>query len=336
MDRTATPEQRIALIELLDRDGRVRRTLDVHAWPVTLGRALDNTWVLDDAHVAPHHATLQLAADGGLEIAVGDSINGVHLNRRLLAAGQKASLPSEGASLLLAGQRLRVRLAGAPLAAEWLLARPLAAGAALWGLALLWVLAQAGQRWVQLDPGADLVQWLPWLLGLPGGLALWCGAWALGSKLFRHGFEFGSHAAIALLTLLAFEVLDLLLPQAAAALDWPLLWMSWRQWGPLLLLALAVRAHLRLLLPQRPRTINASLVTVLVAGLAVSFIVNQRQQGRVFSAPYMSTLPLPLLRWGTAQPVQAVDAAMLPLRDAVLERARQAASEDEDLDELQR
>ena len=34
-------------------------------------------------------------------------------------------------------------------------------------------------------------------------LAVWCGLWALGSKLFRHGFEFGSHAAIALAWLLA-------------------------------------------------------------------------------------------------------------------------------------
>ena len=327
MDRAAPAQDRIALIELIDRDGRARRCLDVVAWPVTLGRALDNSWVLDDPHVAAHHATLQLDDDGRLTLSVGDSLNGVALNRRPLAAGQSAAVPADGAWLNLGGQRLRLRLAGAPLAAELLLARPLAGAAALWLMALAWVLAQAGQRWVQLDPGADLVQWLPWLLGLPGGLALWCGAWALGSKLFRHGFEFGSHAAIALLTLLAYELLETVLPQTAAALDWPLLWMVWRQWGPLLLLALAVRAHLLQLLPQRRRAIQLSLTAALLAGLAVSFTVNQRQQGRTFSAPYMSTLPWPQLRWGTAQPVDAVDAQLLPLRDAVRQRAREAAAE---------
>ena len=71
------PEDRLALIELLDRDGRARRTLDVHAWPVSLGRALDNTWVLDDPHVAPHHAVLGVDADGHLLLQVGDSRNGV-------------------------------------------------------------------------------------------------------------------------------------------------------------------------------------------------------------------------------------------------------------------
>ncbi|MDH4389786.1 MAG: FHA domain-containing protein, partial [Aquabacterium sp.] len=121
------PEERIALIELLDRDGRARRTLDVHAWPVTLGRALDNTWVLDDPHVAPHHATLALDAGGRPVVQVGDSRNGLQLGRRLLRAGDQAALPAAGAVLQFGGLRLRLRLAGAPLAPEWPLARPLVA-----------------------------------------------------------------------------------------------------------------------------------------------------------------------------------------------------------------
>ncbi len=326
------PEDRLALIELLDRDGRVRRALDVHAWPVTLGRALDNTWVLDDPHVAPHHATLAAAADGRLSVLVGDSRNGLQLGSQLLRAGQQAPLPAGGAQLQIGGQRLRLRLAGAALAPEWPLARPLVAGLGLWAMLLAWVLVQTLQRWIQLDPGADLVQWLPWLLGLPGGLALWCGLWALGSKLFRHGFEFASHAAIALAWLLAYEALDLLLPMAAAALGWPWLWQAYHQWGLPLLAMLLVRAHLRQLLPQRGLAINASLVLVLAAGLAVTLVINLRQQGRVFSEPYMSTLPPPALRWGGSVPLPAVDAAMLPLRDALQQRAREAADEDGDGD----
>ncbi|OGB07674.1 MAG: hypothetical protein A3E25_05015 [Burkholderiales bacterium RIFCSPHIGHO2_12_FULL_69_20] len=331
MDRPEPrPEERLALIELLDRDGRARRTLDVHAWPVTLGRALDNTWVLDDAHVAAHHATLQLDQDGRLQLQVGDSLNGIDLDQRHLRAGQGTTLPAGGALLQLGGQRLRLRLAGAPIAPESPLARPLAHGAMLWALALAWVLVQAAQRWVALDPGADLVQWLPWLLGLPGGLALWCGSWALASKLFRHGFEFASHAAIALVALLAFEALELLLPLAAAALDLPLLWQAWRQWGPPLLAALLVRAHLRQLLPQRGRAIDVSVAAMLLAGIAVSAAVNLRQQGQVFSAPYMHTLPPPALRWGGGQPVPSIDAAMRRLRDEALQRAAKAAAEDAD------
>lgn len=324
------PEDRLALIELLDRDGRARRTLDVHAWPVRIGRALDNTWVLDDPHVAPHHATLDVGADGRLQVQVGDSRNGVQLGRRRLAAGMQAVLPDGGVVLQLGGQRLRLRLAGAPLAPEWPLARPLVAGTLLWAMLLAWGLVQALHRWVQLDPGADLVQWLPWLLGLPTGLALWCGLWALGSKLFRHGFEFSSHAAIALVWLLAYEVLDLLLPMAGAVLGWPWLWQAYHQWGLPLLGLLLVRAHLKQLLPQRGLAINASLALVVGAGMAVNVAVNLRQLGRVFSEPYMSTLPPPALRWGAAAPVGSIDAALAPLRDALQERARSAADEDVD------
>ncbi len=322
------PEDRLALIELLHRDGRARRTLDVHAWPVTLGRALDNTWVLDDPHVAPHHATLALDAAGQPLVQVGDSRNGLQLGRRLLRAGEQAPLPAAGGLLQFGGLRLRLRLAGAPLAPEWPLARPLVAGLALWAMLAAWVAVQVAHRWVQLDPGADLVQWLPWLLGLPSGLALWCGLWALGSKLFRHGFEFSSHAAIALAWLLAYEVLNLLVPNGAAVFDWPWLWQAYHQWGLPLLAMLVVRSHLRQLLPQRGGAINASLAIVLLAGVVVTLVINQRQLGRVFTDPYMSTLPPPALRWGGTTTLPALGDAMQPLRDALQQRARDAAAED--------
>lgn len=329
MDRA---EERLALIELIDRDGRTRRALDVHAWPLRLGRALDNSLVLDDPHVAPHHATLAPDASGQLVLQVGDSRNGVQVGRLSLQAGQSTTLPGGDALLQIGNLRLRLRLAGTPVAAELLLARPLAqplvAGTTLWAMALAWVAAQVGHRWLALDPGADLVQWLPWLLGLPLGLALWCGMWALGSKLFHHGFDFASHAAIALLGLLVFELLDALLPQAAAALGWPTLWQAHRQWATPLLGALVLRAHLRQLLPQRALAINLSLATLLAAGLLVTLVVNLRQQGRVFSAPYMFTLPPPLLQLDRAAPLTALDAALLPLRDVLLQRARDAAAED--------
>jgi hypothetical protein len=326
------PENRLALIELLDRDGRVRRTLDVHAWPLTLGRALDNTVVLDDLHVAPHHATLATGTDGVLQLQVGDSRNGVQLGTRWLSAGAQAPLGADGTLLQLGAQRLRVRLAGAPVPAELPLARPVVAGRALWAMLAAWVLIQIGHRWLQLDPGADAVEWLPWLLGLPAGLGLWCGLWALGSKLFRHGFDFASHAAIALTWLLAWEVLNTLLPLAAAAIGWPLPWLAWRQWGAVLLAALMVRAHLCQVLPQRTRTIQVSLALVLVAGIGVNLMMNLRHLGRVFDEAYMSLLPPPALRLGGTVPVADLDAELPALHQALQQRASEAVLRDGDGD----
>ena len=48
----------LALIETLDRDGQPRQILRVSQWPVRIGRAIDCDLVLDDPHVAAHHAAL--------------------------------------------------------------------------------------------------------------------------------------------------------------------------------------------------------------------------------------------------------------------------------------
>ena len=145
------PENRLALIELLDRDGRPRRVVDVFRWPVTLGRGLHNSIVLDDPHVAAHHATLAPDAQGALWLQVGDSVNGVALGAAkrppVLPAGARAQLPAPGAVMQLGGQRLRLRLPAEVLGAEQLFTRPAVAGRALAAVALAWVLLETFDRW---------------------------------------------------------------------------------------------------------------------------------------------------------------------------------------------
>ena len=53
----------LALVEAIDRDGLVRQAWRVERWPVSIGRALDNTVVLSDPHVAAHHASVDLVRD---------------------------------------------------------------------------------------------------------------------------------------------------------------------------------------------------------------------------------------------------------------------------------
>lgn len=333
MDR---PEDRLALIELLDRDGRPRRVVDVFGWPVTLGRGLGNSIVLDDPHVATHHATLAPDGQGALWLQVGDCVNGVALGTAkrppVLPTGARAQLPAQGAVMQLGGQRLRLRLPGEVLGAEQPFTRPAVAGPALAAVALAWVLLEAFDRWVNLDPGADFTQWLPWALGLPLAVALWCGAWALGSKLFRHGFDFMGHAAIALPGLLALSACEWLLPALAAGLDWPGLWHAGKLLLSPLLVAAILRGHLLQLLPQRGRAINGGLTLLLVAGLGVGVAVNLRQQGQVFADPYMRTLPLPMLRLGAPVPTATIGAAMAPLQAQLADRVRQDAADHPDDD----
>lgn len=324
MDR---PEDRLALIELLERDGRTGRTVDVHHWPLTLGRALDNSVVLDDPHVAASHATLAPDADGRLVLSVGASDNGVLVDGTRLAAGQQQVLAPGGALLQLGSVRLRLRLRGEVLAPERrMVFTALNPAAIAVQAAALFMLVMA-RHWVSLDPGADFTAWLRLLLALPLAIVGWCGAWALVSKLFQHRFDFWGHLRLVLPWLLAVELVEAVMPQLAASLSWPLLWQLSAP-VTVVLLALMLRAQLAHVLPLHGRVVTATVATLAMGYGVVSLALQHRSTDRFTRAPYMSTLPLPALRLSGAVPPQTLVESMAPLREQLARRVRQAKDDD--------
>ena len=69
---TASPTP--ALLEAVDRDGLVRQSWRIEHWPVSIGRALDNTIVISDPHVAAHHATIDVVPGGDMRVAEDDRV----------------------------------------------------------------------------------------------------------------------------------------------------------------------------------------------------------------------------------------------------------------------
>jgi hypothetical protein len=331
MDR---PEDRLALIEFIERDGRATRSVDVHRWPLTLGRALDNLVVLDDPHVAAHHAHVAPDEQGRLMLHVLESRNPVHLDGRALAAGTGVALPRAGATLHLGASRLRLRLRSSDeaLAPELVLpalarGRPALPWLALAGVAALSLFSQ----WLGLDPGADSTAWLPVVAGLPLVVAAWCGLWALLSKLFQQRFDFAGHLRVALPWLFAIDLCGVLVPQAGAALAWPALWQLT---APLqaLLVALLVRQHLLHLLPLHPRGVSTSVAALALVAGGISMTLTYRGTDRLYGAAYMSTLPLPALRLAGTVPAAELVQEMTPLAQALAERVREAKKEGADSD----
>ena len=318
-----------ALLEVIERDGRVGRVIDLRAWPVSLGRALSNDVVLDDPFVAPEHATLALADGGRVQLLVGDSVNGVLVGPTRHGAGAQALLPAGGAALQLGGVRLRLRLPGETLAPE----RPLPvvaaaswAGPALAGLAVM-ALALAN-HWISLDPGADTTAWLPVALGLPLAIAGWCGLWALASKLFQHRFDFIGHLRIVLPWLLAVELADALLQPLAASLGWP--WL-WRLTGPLQagLGLLMLRAQLVHVLPMAPRAVSTVVALAALVGGGLSLTMALRATDRISRPAYMSTLPLPGLDLSGGTNAAALVQDLAPVAERLAQRVKQAQAEED-------
>lgn len=326
-DRPTAAAPRVALIELLGRDGRVGRAVDVAAWPLLLGRAMDCDVVVDDPWVAAHHASIATDAQGRLMLQALPSRNGVQHGGGRLHSGETWVLPPGGAALTLGATRLLVRLPGEVLAPDRALPQPARLLApVLMALALL-ALLLAG-RWTALDPGADTMAWLPWAVGMPVAAIAWCGGWALASKLFQHRFDFLGHVRIALPWMLAVTLVDMGLPQLGAALAAPWLWYLAAPLQGLLQL-LMVRAHLAHVLPQHPRLVFAGIATLAVATSATALATTYRGTQSFVAAPYMSTLPPPALRLaGTVPPEQLVQ-DLAPLAGRVAQLA-QKARDDED------
>jgi hypothetical protein len=329
MDGSPDPRpRRLALIEVVERDGRIGRVVEVGAWPVQLGRAFDNDVVLDDPHLAPHHARLQPGADGALELLPLPSANGVLMDGRRLQAG--APVPDGGALLQLGATRLRLRLPGEALAPEVPLAAAFGGSARrLVGLALALLALRLATLWVQLDPGTDTTDWLPEVLTWPAIVIGWCGAWGLLSKLFQHRFDFMGHLRIALPWMLGITVFETVWPPLCATLDAPGLW---KLGVPIkaLMVVLMIHAHLRHLLPMHRRMVAATVIAFALVGTGVRIALNLRATDSLSASPYMSTLPLPGLRLGGTVPVGTLVDDLQPLTRQLAERASSARADEAD------
>lgn len=323
-----TGSSRLALIELLERDGRVSRVLDVHAWPLTIGRAMTCDLVIDDPHVAALHATLDTTEAGSLRLHVGDTLNGLQWAGRNLRSGEGVDLPDSGGTLQLGALRLRVRLPSETLAAEKRLPlHALASWKTAAGAAGLLALLSVADQWTGLDPGADFSAWLPLLLGLPVAIAGWAGLWALASKLFQHRFDFTGHLRIMLPWLLAVTLVDTLVQPLAAALGWPGLWRL----SPLLealLAMLMLRAQLLHVLPQSRRAVTAATAAAAVAALALSTTLTYRQTDRLSRPPYMSSLPMPGLQLDAVLPSSQLVQDIAPLAARLARRVEKAKADE--------
>ncbi len=331
---------RVALIEVLEADGRVHHSVDVLAWPVTIGRALDNSVVLADPYTAAHHARIDGDEQGDVTLTVFSSVNGVrevNAGSQHLAGEPRLRLPAGGTTLQVGHTKLRLRLPSEVLVPEqalplWSPSRrqdaPVLHRAWPWLAAAALLSLQWASHWIALDPGADHTAWLPTLIGLPLGVAAWAALWALLSKLFQQHYDFRGHLRIALPWLLAIAALGMFLPQLGAALSQPWLWRLAEPLG-VVLGALMLRAHLAHVLPQRTRAIGLGVAALAVVGTGVSLANTHRNFDAFSSTPYMATLPMPALRWAGSAPAAELVQAMAPLATRLAQRVKKARDEEE-------
>lgn len=289
----------IAVLEVIDRDGRVRTLHPVRAWPVLIGRSLDCDVILDDPHVAPHHFTLDAASQGGVALTVGETLNGVQCGRQVLSAGS-TSVRGGGEEWTVGHTRLRLRLREDALAPELPLPR-----ASRWSFPALTALVVGLVAWtawdtyLDADPGEFLSQFMPLVAGILALVAGWSFLWALGSKLFQHRLDYLVHVRIAASGLLLSGVLSATLGVLAFVTSFESL-SRIRGAIEVAVLAVAIFAHLGVVMPQRRRVFAWMVGAGALAGLSLTAWLQYQRTGRLTEELYLTTLPPPVLRLAPA------------------------------------
>ena len=318
----------LALVEAIDRDGLVRQAWRVEHWPVSIGRALDNTVVLSDPHVAAHHASVDLVRDDDsgaatIAVAAGETRNGVVVGREHLAAGATKRIADDGRDLELHIGRvvLRLRLPSHALVPEQAMT-PVVAAEKRWlptlalGLAVLALVL--ANTWVDTDPEGLARGLGAILLTTIAGGAIWCGLWALLSKTFTRQSHFGWHVRVFVTASLVTLVLAVLPPLLAFAFSWP--WVTDFSFiAVYATVAAAIYFHLLAVEPGRERLMRGVAATGFVVGVALSLWFNVQRTGRPGEELYMNHLFPPQLRVARTKPVDRFVEGLAPMQ-AILDR----------------
>lgn len=322
--------QPIALLELLDRDGHPRQALGITAWPLRVGRAIDNDLVLDDPHTAAHHFSVDVD-ERGAYVEAGATVNGVRAGMRRLAAGERAAVGAEPLLIRAGDSVLRLRLAEHALAPE----RPLRGARSWWqhhaGDLLLAAVALLGTglaTWVEVDADQLARPLAGALLALVFGLLLWCGAWALVSKLFTRRLHFGWHLRVALLATLASQFVLFGANLGAFAFSAPAL-SDYRFVAIYAIVAAMLYGHLLGTEPRRPRRLAALAVALCVGSLGYTMWNNLQARDKPGEELYMSHLFPPALRVARAVDSAAFVEQLAPLQAALDARAKEGGDGDD-------
>ena len=324
--------EKLALLEVIDRDGRVRQVHAVTRWPLHVGRSLECDLVLDDPHVAPRHFSVEHSPETGVTVTVGETVNGLRCGHRLLAAGTREVRLGGGEEWVAGHTRLRLRLPDEMLAPE--LPLPQLSGWRAGGLLAVLVGLALWTTWgeyLDADPGDFLPRLAPVLIGVFALLALWCFLWAMGSKIFQHRFDYWTHVRIASTGLLASGVLGAGLGVLAYSTSWVAL-SRIREPVEAMVLAMAVYAHLCAVQPQRRKAFGWAVSAAAVAGLAVAAAFRYHNTGRFAEELYMATLPPPALRLAPAVSPEIFLQGAAEMK-ARLDRKAQESDEDVTADE---
>jgi Inner membrane component of T3SS, cytoplasmic domain len=331
----------LAIIHVTDASGQGSRYFEVHHWPVTIGRALDNDLILTDQYVAPHHARLEQEGDR-ISLHVLESSNGVRLEDGAVIAANSTTAIEVQQSAALGQTTIRVlddavsRLPEKPLSELSLDASNTKSGAkpraaALiptrsWGSTLGWlgglILVLVAEGFVSNNPENFVLNSAKLIGTYIGGFVLWALIWGLLSKVFSGTVNFGAHFFAVVKAAILTQIVLWHLHAAGFAFSMPLL----SQFDSVIVIIAfgwLVANHLKIALGddvgtsfthKSGRRVQYGVISLVLAAIALSVGVRYSNTGRVTDGLYLSTFLPTSWRLHSAKSPDVLDQGMASLK----------------------
>ena len=282
-------------VEHIHRDGSVITRTAVSGTQIRIGRALDNDLVIDDAHCAGYHACLSIDADGHAVLEDLNTRNGIAPQRGPRAARYTVH---NDAPFRLGLTSIRMRHSTWPVSPEMPLSVRAMWPFALVGLAVV-VLHTAWKIWLG-DVNEKSPPYLYGLFGVAAGLSVWSGMYALLGRLIGGVERFFTHLLVASCGYMIITLSDNVLHYVSFATAW--LWpVRIEQYVTILLVALLVRAHLRVADPRHWPTMRWAVGLVAISAMLVPLAQLWISSQRLTDIQTLSSIEHPALR--LAKPV---------------------------------
>lgn len=286
-------------VEHIHRDGSVIARTAVSGTQLRIGRALDNDLVIDDVHCAGYHACLTIDADGHAVLEDLNTRNGIAPHRGPRAARYTVQ---NDAPYRLGLTSIRMRHSAWAVSPELPLSVRAMWPFALCALAVV-VLYTAWKIWLG-DVNEKSPPYLYGLFGVAAGLSVWGGMYALLGRLIGGAERFFTHLLVASCGYMAIMLADSALQHLSFASGW--LWpVRIEQYVTIALVALLVRAHLRVADPRHWPTLRWAVSLVAVSAMLVPLAQLWISSQRLTDIQTLSSIEHPALR--LAKPVNLAE-----------------------------
>jgi len=315
-------------VEILSRSKEVRHRHRLDAVPIRIGRGYDNDIILDDPHIAEHHAVIEQDADGGLTIRDQGSRNGV-----VCSGLRKTKIALDGNTVFKLGHtHLRVRSSDFIVENEIPVSRfhnwegwpPAVAG-----LSIIVILACL-TTWMTSTDKQEATDYLLSIVIILGVGMIWSGSWAFANRLFGGNTRLGRHLLIFGSGFAAAMLWDLVGSALAYALSWEVI-TRYESHVLIAIIATIVFFHLKHISPYRVRYLGMSCIAISVIGSAIILVINYSSGNRFSDELYMSVRMPPALRLSADKPVATLITAAEKLKSQVdIARTKDVSDDEED------